>query len=44
MSLSPISLDDECTLVGVVGRRYERPLSEDVRPFWLAPREGGREE
>ncbi|KAI0333976.1 hypothetical protein GY45DRAFT_138691 [Cubamyces sp. BRFM 1775] len=30
MSLSPSSLEDECTLVGVVGRRWEYPLSEDV--------------
>ena len=33
MSLSPSSLEDECTLVGVVGRRCECPLSEDVLPL-----------
>ncbi len=50
--MSPSSLEDECTLVGVVGRKCECPLSEDVRPVRdglcerfsrRAPSEGGEE-
>ena len=35
MSLSPVSLDDECTLEGVMGRGWEGALSEEDRELVL---------